>query len=180
MATATIDELRQVRQKAELVGGRIVLMTPAGGYHGYASSQIVASLREYARSTGAGYALGDNIGFRVALPERQSFSPDAAFFVGPLSEDYLDGAPLFAVEIRSREDYGAAAEARLAAKRSDYFAAGTSVVWDVDLREPACVRAYSTNDPQNPIRYQRNELARAEPALPGWGLSVDDLIPASR
>lgn len=67
----------------------------------------------------------------VTLPNRRSFSPDAAFHVGPLSDDFLDGAPIFAVEIRSKDDYGPAAEARLAAKRADYFAGGTLVVWDV-------------------------------------------------
>ena len=32
---ATLDDLRRVPGKAELVGGKIVFMTPAGGTHGY-------------------------------------------------------------------------------------------------------------------------------------------------
>ena len=40
--------------------------------------------------------------------------------------------PAFAAEVRSENDSGLAAESEMADKRSDYFAAGTLVVWDVD------------------------------------------------
>lgn len=174
---ATLDDLRHVPGKAELVGGEIVLMTPVGGKHGYASREILASLREYERRTGRGRALGDNVGFRVDLPNRQSFSPDAAFYFGPLSTDFLEGAPIFAVQIRSKNDYGLAAEARLAAKRADYFSAGTLVLWDVDLDRAGPVRAYRAADPLHATEFQRGEVADAEPALPGWSMPVDDLFP---
>jgi Uma2 family endonuclease len=177
MGNATLDDLRLVPEKAELVGGEIVRRTPAGGRHVYATGEIVASLREYSRRTGRGCAIGDNAGFVVNLPNRRSFSPDAAFHVGPLSEDFFDRAPVFAVEIRSRGDYGLAAEARLAAKRADYFAAGTIVVWDVDIERAACVRAYRAADPTVPSEHRRGEIADAEPAVPGWSMPVDDLFP---
>ena len=179
-AMATVEDLRHVPEKAELVGGEIVRMSPAGGRHGYASGEIVASLRAYARRTRNGYAVGDNVGFIVDLPNRQSFSPDAAFHVGPLSDDFIDGAPVFAVEIRSKGDYGPTAETRLAAKRADYFAAGTLVVWDVEIEREGCVRVYRAADPLNPSEYRRSHMADAEPALAGWSMSVDDLFPAGR
>jgi Uma2 family endonuclease len=174
---ATVEDLWSVPGKAELVGGEIVYMTPAGGLHGYASAEIVASLREYARRIGRGCALGDNIGFVVNLPNRQSFCPDAAFHVGALTADFVDGAPVFAVEIRSKSDYGPAAEERLAAKRADYFAAGNQVVWDVEILRKGWVRVYRAADPLNPSEYRRSEIAHAEPALPGWSMPVDDLFP---
>ena len=175
--SATVEDLRQVPEKAELVGGAIVRMTPAGGNHGYASGEIVASLRDYARRTGLGCALGDNIGFIVSLPNRRSFSPDAAFHVGLLSDDFIDGAPIFAVEIRSKKDYGPSAEARLSAKRADYFAAGTRVVWDVELQRVGWVRVYRAADPANASEHRRGDMADAEPAVPGWSMPVDDLFP---
>ena len=177
---ATLDDLRRVREKAELVNGEIVRMTPAGGRHGFASGEIFASLRAHAQRTGRGHAVGDNIGFRVNLPNRQSFSPDAAFYLGPLSDDFLDGAPIFAVEIRSKDDYGPAAEARLAAKRADYFAAGTLVVWDVDLQRARAVLVFRATSPATPSRHERGETADAEPAVPGWSMPVDDLFPQER
>ncbi len=62
-----------------------------------ASGEIYYALKTYERQTGAGYALGDNVGVIVNLPHRRSFSPDAAF-VEHLPENperFVDGAPLF-------------------------------------------------------------------------------------
>ena len=87
---------------------------------------------------------------------------------------FLEGAPIFAVEIRSENDYGPAAERALAEKRADYFAAGTLVVWDVDLLSPDTVRVYRAGDPDHPTVYRRGEVAEAEPALPGWRMPVDE------
>ncbi len=46
--------------------------------------------------------------------------------------EFLEGAPIFAVEVRSENDDGPAAERAMAQKRADYFACGTLVVWDVN------------------------------------------------
>ena len=64
----------------------------------------------------------------------------------------------------------------MAAKRADYFAAGTLVVWDVDLLGDDVVRAYSATQPDNPTIYRRGEVAEAEPAVPGWSMPVDELF----
>jgi Uma2 family endonuclease len=174
----TIDDLRRVpeNRKAELVNGALVLMSPTGGKPGRAAGTIYTSLRQFERVM-PGYAYPDNVGFLVNLPERESFSPDAAFHVGaPPDIDFVDGAPIFAVEVRSKNDYGPAAELALAAKRADYFAAGTRVVWDVDLLGEDVVRVYRHTDPLRPTSYRRGEVAEAEPALPGWRLPVDNLF----
>jgi Uma2 family endonuclease len=89
---------------------------------------------------------------------------------------FLEGAPVFAVEIRSEHDYGPAVEAAIVQKRADYFAAGTLVVWDVDLLSPDVVKVYRASDPNNPTIYRRGEMAEAEPALPGWRMPVDELF----
>ena len=174
---ATVDDLYQTPDKAELVNGELVLMPPTGGIPGTAAMRITASLDAYALRTKHGYALGDNVGFLVDLPERQSFSPDAAFWTGnPPSMKFFTGAPVFAVEVRSEYDYGFAAERAIAAKRADYFAAGTQVVWDVDLQSEDVVRVYRAADPEHAVMYRRGETADAEPAVPGWSMSVDTLF----
>lgn len=176
---ATIADLYRVPEngKAELVNGELRLMSPTGGLPGYAAGEIFASLRAYARRTGLGHAFTDNIGFLVNLPHRKSFSPDAAFATGPLNMRFMQGAPRFAVEVRSENDYGPAADQELAAKRADYFATGTLVVWDVDLLSSEVIHAYRADTPDTPTIYRRGELAAAEPALPGWTIPVDDLFP---
>ena len=177
---ATVDDLYRVGEdvKAELVNGELVVMTPAGGLHGYACAQICASLVEYARHTRRGLAIPDNVGFLVNLSNRRSFSPDAAFWTGrALTADFIEGAPIFAVEVRSKDDYGPAAERALAAKRADYFAAGTLVVWDVDLFDKTRVNVYRSTDPDACSSYGRGTRAEAEPALPEWSFPIDDLFP---
>ena len=178
--TATIEDLARVAEhgKAELVNGVIVPMSPTGFLPTYVAGEIYASLREYARRTRAGYAIPDNAGFIVDLPHRQSFSPDAAFYTGkPTGMRFLEGAPVFAVEVRSENDYGRTAEQALAEKRADYFAAGTLVVWDVDVLSDDIVRVYRAQQPTQPAIYRRGDRAEAEPAVPGWSIAVDDLFP---
>jgi Uma2 family endonuclease len=174
---ATIADLYEVEGKAELVNGKIVCMPPTGDAPNVAGGEIFASLREYARRTQNGRAYTGNVGFRVHLPHREAFSPDVAYHVGPRTGmRFLEGAPVFAVEIRSEHDYGPAAEDTLAQKRADYFAAGTLVVWDVDLLSPDVVKVYRGSDPDQPTIYRRGQMAEAEPAVPGWRMAVDELF----
>ena len=90
---------------------------------------------------------------------------------------FLEGAPVLAVEVRSENDYGKAAEIAISAKRADYFAAGTLVVWDVDLLSSDVIRAYRADTPDTPLIFGRGDLAHAEPVLPDWKFSVDGLFP---
>jgi Uma2 family endonuclease len=180
---ATVDDLRRVAgdAKAELVSGKVVLMSPTGGIPGRAGGRIYNSLDRYEQETGLGYAFPDNVGFLVDLPDRQSFSPDAAFFIGAEPDmQFPLGAPAFAAEVRSENDYGPQAERAIAAKRADYFAAGTQVVWDVDLLSDEVIRCYRADAPDTPRVFHRGEIADAEPALPGWRFPVDDLFPPRR
>jgi Uma2 family endonuclease len=173
---ATIEDLYKVEGKAELVNGEIVYMSPTGGLPHYAARQITIALWFYETATGTGYAIGDNTAFVVNLPHRKSFSPDAAFYSGKLTMKFGEGAPIFAVEMRSDSDYGPRAERQMAQKREDYFAAGTLVVWDVDLLSQDVVRVYRATDPSAPTIYRRGQLAEAEPALPDWTMPVDNLF----
>jgi Uma2 family endonuclease len=178
-APATIEDLYRLpgEQKAELVRGELRFMSPAEFLPGRAGGRIYRSLDDYERRTGSGFAVPDNVGFIVNLPHRKSFSPDAAFFTGqPSGMRFLDGAPVFAAEVRSANDYGETEEIDIAAKRSDYFRAGTLVVWDVDLLSEDVVTVYRANDPDNPTIYRRGDIAEAEPAVPGWTMPVDDLF----
>ncbi|WP_414574729.1 Uma2 family endonuclease [Anabaena sp. CCY 9402-a] len=176
---ATIEDLYRLPDncKAEIVNGKLVLMSPTGFLPGRAGGEIYASLRGYERLTKSGYALPDNVGFLVNLPHCRSLSPDAAFYTGkPTGGKFLNGAPVFAAEVRSENDYGDKAEEDMANKRCDYFAAGTLVVWDVDVLKEEVIRVYHASNPEQPQVYRRGEMAEAAPALPGWSFPVDDLF----
>lgn len=177
---ATLDDLMKVEGKAELIGGRIVRYMATGLPPNRIAGRIFKSLDDYAEARGRGIACTDSMGFAVPeLPSgRESFSPDASYYDGPLPPnemDFIQGPPTFAAEVRSKSGYGHAAEAEAAAKRADYFLAGTLVVWDVDpLAE--CVWKYEAGSPGQATRFTRGEQADAEPALPGWRIAVDRMF----
>jgi Uma2 family endonuclease len=177
---ATLDDLYGVEGKAELIGGRIVRSMGSGDLPTEVAAAIYVSLRAYSKATGRGLAKTDGVGYAVPeLPSgRESFSPDASYHTGPRPVNrmrFIDGAPTFAVEVRSENDYGHAAEAEMAAKRTDYFAAGTAVVWDVDpLAETVAV--YRAAAPTQPTVFRRGEVAEAESAVPGWRMPVDEIF----
>ena len=178
VCTATVEDVARSEGKAELVDGRLVEMSPAGGIHGYVVGRIAFALADHERRSRRGVAFGDNVGFLVDLPRRRSFCPDAAYYdAGPIGAGFLKGAPVFAVEVRSPEDFGPRAERSLADKRADYFAAGTQVVWDVDPLRARIIRSYVATQPDCPFEFGEGDEAHAEPALPGWRVAVRDVMP---
>jgi Uma2 family endonuclease len=176
---ATIEDLYRVPEngKAEIVNGELILMPPTGDMPSRAAFNVASSLRGFSRGKNIGRAYPDNTGYKVNLPDRDSFSPDASFYTGKSTGmKFLEGAPAFAVEVRSEFDYGKKAEAAIIKKRSDYFAAGTLVVWEVDLLSKDMIEVYRASDPNNPTIYRRGDIAEAEPAVPGWTMPVNDLF----
>ena len=161
---------------AEFVNGLLFVISPTGRTPSRAAGNIYYKLVQYERRAKRGYAIPDKTGFVVDTPERKSFNPDAAFYLGKLTQGRLQGAPIFAVEVRSEADYGPTADQERASRRTEYFAAGTQVVWDVDLLDEDVVRVYRACDPDTPAIYRRGQRAEAEPALPGWTMRVDDLF----
>ena len=179
MSRATVQDLYNVPEngKAELVKGELLHMSPTGYRPGRASTRIASSLLQHEDQHGGGYAVGDNGGFVVALPDRESFSPDAAWLADNASDmRFVQGAPLLAVEIRSENDYGPAAERAILQKIQDYFAAGTLVVWDVDLQSADVIKNYAADAPDTPRIFRRGDMADAEPAVVGWRFEVAKLF----
>jgi Uma2 family endonuclease len=178
-ARATLDDLSRTEGKAELINGRIVGM-PTGDLPSDVANEIYVSLRIYSKTVRKGVAKADGVGYVV--PElssgRESFSPDASYYVGPRPANrmrFIEGPPTFSAEVRSENDYGPAAELEMAAKRDDYFAAGTLVVWDVDPKAET-VTAYRAADPLQAVVYRRGDVAEAEPAVPGWRMAVNEIF----
>ncbi len=174
---ATLDDLYRTEGKAELIGGRVVKYMAAGYLPGRGAGRLYRSLDDHAAQLGRGVATPDGTGYAVPeLPSgRESFSPDVAFHLGPLPANlmrFIEGAPTFAVEVRSENDYTPSAEAEMAAKRADYFAAGTQVVWDVDPVAKQ-IHVYRHTDPTRAVTYGPGQVAEAQPAVPGWTVSVD-------
>ena len=178
---ATLDDLYRTEGKAELIRGEIVRMA-SGHLPSVVAGNIYVDLRVFAKAARRGNTYADGIGYAVdEMPSgRESFSPDASYYDGPLPINlmrFIEGVPNFAAEVRSENDYGSAAEQEMAAKRADYFAAGTLVVWDVDPKAET-VAVYRPSAPDQPVIFRRGQIADAEPAVPGWRVKVDDVFAA--
>src|SRR5437868_5925396 len=100
---STLADLVRTPGKAELIGGRIVHLRPTGYRPNRVAARIFRSLDDHAEMSGQGEAYTDNMGFVV--PElssgRQSFSPDASYYLGPLPADemdFIEGPPTLAIE----------------------------------------------------------------------------------
>jgi Uma2 family endonuclease len=177
---ATLDDLYRIEGKAELINGTVVRLMASGDLPALVAFAIAMSLHAYAMATGRGVAYPDGLGYAIAeLPSgRESFAPDASYYVGPRAANrlrFIQGTPALAVEVRSENDYGSQAAMEMAAKRVDYFTAGTQVVWDVDpVAETVAI--YRTTAPTTPTIYRRGDLAEAEPAVPGWTMAVNEMF----
>lgn len=177
---ATLDDLLKVKEKAELINGRIVRYMATGFLPNRIAGSIFRELAAFVEEYLQGYVCTDNIGFVVdELPSgRESFSPDVSYYDGPLPENlmrFIEGAPTFAVEVRSEGDYSPTAEREMTAKRVDYFAAGTKAVWDVDPMQQL-IRLYVNAAELPATTFRPGEYAHAEPAVMGWKLDVARLF----
>ena len=93
-AGATIDDLYRAEGKAEIVNGELSTDVPRDLFPAGRGEPSTGASSPMRKKTGSGYAFPDNVGFIVNLPKRRSFSPDAAFHLGPLSGGkFLEGAP---------------------------------------------------------------------------------------
>lgn len=171
-----IEQLYKIEGQAEIIDNEIIQMPLHGGLIGRACGAILSSIHDCSQDL-SGSVYTSTTGFLVDLPHRKSFCADASYYTGPGSGmEFLPQAPDFAVEIRDECDYTPDAKGRLSAKRADYFAAGTQVVWDVDLLGDDVVRVYRADKPTEPTIYRKGDQAEAEPAVPGWTMPVDELF----
>ena len=174
---ATIADLYRTEGKAELIDGRIISYPPKGYASATAKDNIFYSLHVCARNT-EGEAYSTSLGYVIPrLPNgRESFCADTSYYRGPFPDDpwsFIYGPPTFAIEVRGEPDFGPVADAERADKREDYFQADTLVVWDVDpLAET--ITCYLRHQPA--VLFQRGQTADAEPAVPGWRITVEDVF----
>ena len=177
---ATINDLYDEPGQAELVAGKIIRLPLLGGIPARVKGKILLSLDDYVERNDLGYVFMGKLAYVVPKLSsgRESFSPDASFLAGKqeLTMKFVEGPPTFAVEVRVEEEYDDPhSEADRAAKRADYFEAGTLIVWDVDP-VGKCVYCYRASDPLKPIAYRIGQQADAEPAVPGWRIDVSGIF----
>ena len=176
-AITTADQLLQASAEldpCELVRGELIMMTPAGSYHGHVEKKICFALTVLETRDNLGMVFPGDAGFLLERYPDTVRAPDVAFVrrervpsVPP--QGYFPGAPDLAVEIRSPNDRPGEVDRKI----QEYLTAGTIVVWDVD---PATKTVTVHRKGAVPRVLGEDEILTEEDLLPGFSLAVKDVF----
>lgn len=115
-----VEKLMKIEGKAEIIGGEIIEWPPSGAMPSYAAGAIGFSLH-HAEFQSNGRVGSRLLAFLSPLPQGRSFTPDVSFWVDAPGNDPfgpIPHPPVFAVEVRSENDYGRRAELAISQKKS--------------------------------------------------------------
>ncbi|MEM7298604.1 MAG: Uma2 family endonuclease, partial [Bacteroidota bacterium] len=132
-------------------------------------------IRPFARKIGFGKVFNDQT--ECIMADGATLIPDASLISwqrwreimrphGPNDRPVFMGAPELVIEARSPSN--TRKEERT--KRTQYFANGTQIVWDVDDAQQK-IWVYHASAPNNPVEYGIGDEIKCE-LLPGWKRSV--------
>jgi Uma2 family endonuclease len=145
----TADELLRLPtgmgERYELVSGELIIMSPAGSRHGRIVSHVNSLLEQAVRRGRLGATFGAETGFVLSSNPDTVRAPDVAFVAaarlpaGDLPDGYFGGAPDLAVEVISPSE----AAAEIQRKVTEYFTAGSRLVWVIypDTRQVVVFRS---------------------------------------
>ena len=170
----TADELLRMPwlNPCELVGGRVVRMTPTNPTHGRIEVNVAAALRSFARTQNLGIVMAGEVGVFTSRDPDTVRAPDVLFLsherdAGRSRRDgFLDVAPDLVVEILSPTDRPVEVRRKL----REYFAAGVRLVWVVDPDE-CVVHVHDARGEPRP--FVSGDVLSGGDALPGLELPVD-------
>jgi Uma2 family endonuclease len=117
----------------ELVAGRLVPVTPAGGRHGAVAARLTGALVAHVEAHGLGVVYVAETGYVLRRNPDTVRAPDLSFVSRErpagreVSLGFIEGPPDLAIEVRSLDD----TMAELTRKAEDYLAAGARLVWVV-------------------------------------------------
>lgn len=165
----------------ELVGGTLVMMSPAGFEHGVITQRIAAFLHAYVATRRLGVVTAAETGFLLARSPDTVRAADVAFVAEHRlppgrTVGFFEGAPDLAVEVLSpselRDD---AARARATAKVAGWLAAGCLEVWSVDPGS----RTVTVHAASRGSTLVGEAGSFVSTAVPGLSVTLADLFPSA-
>jgi Uma2 family endonuclease len=157
----------------ELIGGRIVPMTPTGDEHGTIEFNLGSELRTFVRQHRLGWIMGGEVGIYIRRWPDTVRGADIVFVplqrLSKPSKGFLDVAPDLVVEIMSPDDRWQTIREKL----TDYFSIGVARVWIV---EPQNRKVLVFSSPIDVEEYDEGDILRGEGALEGFSVPVADLF----
>ena len=165
----------------ELVGGMLVMMSPAGFEHGVITQRIAAFLHAYVAAQRLGVVTAAETGFLLARSPDTVRAADVAFVAEQRlppgrTVGFFEGAPDLAVEVLSpselRDD---ASRARATAKVAGWLAAGCLEVWSVDPGS----RTVTVHTASRGSTLVGEAGSFVSTAVPGLSVTLADLFPSA-
>lgn len=158
----------------ELVEGRIVPMTPAGGQHGYIESQLSDFLSDFVKKTQRGWVMVGEVGLYVRRDPDTVRGADAVVLSKERAPEgppvgFLDVAPELVVEIVSPGNTWL----EMRQKIEEYFAIGVDYVWIVEPETKSVLIFSSSTSMQ---KYEVGDVLAGEGLLEGFEMPVEDVF----
>ncbi|MBE9003519.1 Uma2 family endonuclease [Fortiea sp. LEGE XX443] len=155
--------------------GTIETMPPTGGISGNREAKAITYLMAWVESQDLGEVFGSSTGFRLANTAVKS--PDAAFVAkGRLPENwdqqedaFINLAPDFVIEIRSKND----SLAKLKAKMAEYITNGVQLGWLIDRQNQQAL-VYRRDG--SITQYPATAILNGEDIVPGFILPLAKLL----
>ena len=173
VARMTVEEFERWRPPPEkehcrfdLWDGEVIEMAPAGDEHGAVAAKIGRLIGSYADELRLGRTYAAETGFALDVERPQVLAPDAAFVVrarltAGRRRGFFPGAPDLAVEVQSPDQ----SRRMLAQKAEAYLAAGSRLVWIVDLDHEQIIEYRPGQPPQT---LGADDLLAGHDVLPGF------------
>ena len=159
----------------ELVGGRIVRMTPTNPTHGRIEVNVAAALQAFVRTQNPGIVMAGEVGVFTTRNPDTVRAPDVLYLSRERDagrsrrEGFLEVAPDLVVEILSPTDRPDAVRRKLA----EYFAAGVRLAWVID---PATRTVHVHAARAEPRSLAGSDVLAGEEVLPGFALPLDEVF----
>ena len=158
----------------ELIDGRIVPMTPAGGEHGRIELRLAARLEELVAGRKLGWVMTGEVGIYTQRDPDRVRGADVAFVsrertAGGVPKGFLEVAPELVAEVMSPSDRWAEVHEKIA----EYFAMGVDRVWIVEPENRAVSVFVSATESH---RLGDEDELVGEGALEGFSLRVARLF----
>lgn len=159
----------------ELVGGKVIRMSPAGGEHGLVAGEIFAAIHAFAKMSKAGKVFAAETGFYIERDPDTIRAPDVSFLstgripVGGIAKTFVPIVPDLAVEVLSPTDTWKDVDQ----KAREYVNAGVRLVWAVS---PIGRSARVYRKGRAMLEITESQALSGEDVLPGFALKLSDIF----
>ena len=159
----------------ELIDGEVIAVNPTSLHAAAVTARILTLLNAHVLAANAGLVVGPDAGFVIFPDQNTLLSPDVSFITTSRVPSFAEQqhfarlAPDLVVEVMSPSDRMTDALRKI----SLYLKAGVFLVWLVELG-PRALTVFTPNHPA--IRLAGDQVVAAEATLPGFSMTVDDLL----